>query len=64
MQIYYVEIENQFEMTFLTYTYHVYFNSKKAMDDFKEYFIAHKSSLERIVKSGKAYFNSRGILNP
>ena len=64
MQIYYVEIEKQFEMTFLKYTYHVYFDSRDAMNDFKKYFNGKKSSLERIVKSGKADFNSRGILNP
>ena len=64
MQIYYIEIEKQFEMTFLTYSYHVYFNSKSAMDDFKKYFLETTSSLEKIKKSGKAEFNARGILNP
>lgn len=65
MQIYYIEIENQFEGTFLTYTYNVYFNSREAMQNFKKYFLENKnSSLKRIVKSGKADFNSRGILNP
>lgn len=64
MQIYYVEIERQFEMTFLKYSYNVYFNSKSAMNDFKKYFLENKSSLEIIKKSGKADFNSRGILNP
>ena len=64
MQIYYVEIERQFEGTFLKYTYNVYFDSKQAMQDFKKYFLENKSSLKKIVKSGKADFNSRGILVP
>ena len=64
MDIYYVEIEKQFEMTFLTYTYNVYFNSRSARNDFKKKFNANKTSLERIVKSGKAQFNTHGILYP
>ena len=64
MQIYYIEIESQFEGTFLKYTYNVYFNSKSAMQDFKKWFLDNKSSLKKIIKSGKADFNSRGILNP
>ena len=65
MQLYYVTIQVYFEMTCLSYEYNVYFNSRQAMLDFKKYFLENKhSSLKNIVKSGKAEFNSRGILIP
>ena len=65
MSIYYLEIEVQFEGTFLTYTYHVYFNSQKAMNQFKKHFLENKnSSLTWIKSSGKADFNENGILLP
>lgn len=63
-QIYYVEIKRQFEMTFLTYTYHVYFNSKSAMLDFKKKLLEKGSNLVTIVSYGKADFNEMGILVP
>lgn len=66
MQLYYVQIHVEIERTYASYEHYVYFNSKEAMDDWIEAFNTdpEKSTLEHIVDKGKAYFNTRGILNP
>ena len=64
MKIYYIEIQNQIEGTFATFTYQVYFNSLDAQNNFVKKFNANKSSLENIISKGEAAFNKLGILVP
>lgn len=62
--IYFLEIERQLEYTFYKYTYTLYFDSKKSRNEYIKRFNAEMYSLQRIVKKGEAYFNSKGMLCP
>lgn len=64
MQIYYAQIHEKIENTFAEREMYYYFNSEDALNAWIAWFKSQRYSLQEFVKSGKAYFNSRGILNP
>jgi len=64
MQIYFAQIHEHIEGTFIEKDKYYYFNSEEALNNWITWFHSQKYSLQEFVKSGKAYFNSRGILNP
>ena len=64
MQIYYAQIHEQIENTFESRDVYYYFNSESALNDWIKWFKSQHYSLQEFITSGKAYFNSRGILNP
>ena len=64
MQIYYAQIHEKIENTFESRYVYYYFNSESALNDWIKWFKSQHYSLQEFVTSGKAHFNSRGILNP
>ena len=63
MSIFYLKGTKQVEYTSFCYPVFFYFNSHEALEAFEERWVQ-SSSLNEVIETGKAHFNSNGVLVP
>lgn len=61
-QLYGVELNVQYSGSLHRHTYCIYFDSKESYEEWLKWYDDNQNTLMCIQKKGKAYFNSRGIL--